>query len=135
MSKRALDAYADSLRRELVSLGVSVSVIQPGAFRTALLVRAREALDRGTASSPFAAPLDQARKMLGRESEKGMAPDRVARLVVHALECMRPKPRYRVGNDPLRALLAGLPAAWADALIRWFLWPSARDSRVRRPSR
>ena len=125
MSKRALEAYADSLRRELSSLGIRVSVIQPGAFRTALLAHAREAFDRGTAASPFAAPLDRAREMLGREAEKGMAPDRAARLVIHALECARPKPRYRVGNDPLRALLAGLPASWTDALIRRFLWPSA----------
>ncbi|MCX7040897.1 MAG: SDR family NAD(P)-dependent oxidoreductase, partial [Spirochaetes bacterium] len=42
MSKRALEAYADSLRRELQSLGIRVSVIQPGAFRTTLLARARE---------------------------------------------------------------------------------------------
>ncbi len=135
MSKRALEAYADSLRRELSSLGIRVSVIQPGAFRTAFLARARRALDREPSASPFAVPLDRARDMLDRESEKGMAPDRVARLVVHALACARPKPRYRVGNDPLRALLAGLPAPWADALIRWFLWPSARARRLRRPSR
>jgi NAD(P)-dependent dehydrogenase (short-subunit alcohol dehydrogenase family) len=135
MSKRALEAYADSLRRELVSIGIRVSVIQPGAFRTTLLARARESLDRGTTASPFAAPLDRARDMLDRESDTGMAPDRVARLVIHALECARPKPRYRVGNDPLRALLAALPATWADALIRGFLWPPVGDRRVRRPSR
>jgi hypothetical protein len=46
-------------------------------------------------------------------------------LVVHALECARPKPCCRVGNDPLRALLALLPASWADALIGNVLWPSA----------
>jgi len=135
MSKSALEAYADSLRRELQSLGIRVSVIQPGAFRTTLLARAREALDRGTAASPFAAPLDRARDMLDRELERGMAPDRVARLVIHALECARPRPRYRVGNDPLRALLAALPATWDEALIRKFLWPPARDRRVRPPSR
>jgi uncharacterized protein YbjT (DUF2867 family) len=55
--------------------------------------------------------------------------------VQNSLECARPKPRYRVGNDPLRALLAALPATWADALIRGFLWPPVRDRRVRRPSR
>ena len=94
MSKSALEAYADSLRRELQSLGIRVSVIQPGAFRTTLLARAREseALNRGTAASPFSAPLDRARDMLDRESESGMAPDRVARRVIHALECARPRP-------------------------------------------
>lgn len=125
MSKCALEAYADSLRRELQSLGIRVSVIQPGAFRTAFLAQAKQGLHRRTAASPFAAPLDRAREMLGRESEKGMALDRVARLVIHALECARPKPRYRAGNDPLRALLAMLPASWTDVLIRRFLWPSA----------
>jgi len=92
MSKSTLEAYADSLQREISSLGIRVSVIQPGAFRTTLLARAREALNRGTAASPFSAPLDRARDMLDRESEKGMAPDRVARLVIHALECARPRP-------------------------------------------
>ncbi len=37
MSKHAIEAYSDSLRRELMFLGVQVIKIQPGPFRTAMV--------------------------------------------------------------------------------------------------
>jgi NAD(P)-dependent dehydrogenase (short-subunit alcohol dehydrogenase family) len=37
MSKHAVEAYGDSLRRELLMLGVAVVKIQPGAFRTGMV--------------------------------------------------------------------------------------------------
>jgi NAD(P)-dependent dehydrogenase (short-subunit alcohol dehydrogenase family) len=120
ISKRALEAYAEVLRRELMFLGVSVSVIQPGAFRTRLLERSSEQFDEPSAVRLFPAQVALVRDMVKKEWDRGMDPSRVAAAVAAAVHARRPRRRVRIGNDPLRALLGALPAAWADQLIRRF---------------
>ncbi len=126
MSKRALEALADALRREVRSQGVRVSVIQPGAMRTPLLDSAGAALGQAAASPAFAAALGRARDALAREKQTAVDPARVARLVLRALEARSPRLLYRVANDPLRAALSLLPGRAADALVARFLWPPKR---------
>jgi NAD(P)-dependent dehydrogenase (short-subunit alcohol dehydrogenase family) len=121
VSKRALETYAETLRRELLKLGTTVTVIQPGAIRTPLLRNAAMSLDKGSVLPLYADALRRARKVLGKEMENGMEPERVARVILHCLECRRPPRRVRVGNDPLRAMLSFLPASWIDALVGRYL--------------
>jgi NAD(P)-dependent dehydrogenase (short-subunit alcohol dehydrogenase family) len=121
MSKRALETYAETLRRELFKLGTSVTVIQPGAIRTPLLKSAAGTLEKESALPLYRDALRRARKVLEREMRTGMPPARVARVIVSSMECRRPRRLIRVGNDPLRALLSFLPASWIDALVRRFL--------------
>jgi NAD(P)-dependent dehydrogenase (short-subunit alcohol dehydrogenase family) len=120
VSKGALQAYADSLRRELMFVGMRVVVLQPGAIRTPLLADARSFSGDGSARTLFPRQLDLVRRMLLREWEKGMEPADVARVAVRAVHSYRPRAAYRVGNDPFRAMLAWLPPAWIDWLLRVF---------------
>jgi NAD(P)-dependent dehydrogenase (short-subunit alcohol dehydrogenase family) len=128
VSKGALQAYTDSLRRELVFLGMRVVVVQPGAIRTPLLSGARLTSGGRKGRTLFPVQLDLVRRMLSREWETGMEPADVARVVVRALHARRPRPVYRVGNDPLRAMLGMLPAGWTDALIRVWVRLQARGA-------
>lgn len=121
MSKRALEAYADTLRRELLPLGVHVTVIQPGAIRTRLLTSAAQSLISESRSSIYRTGLDRAASVLAKTANKGMDPARVAGVIVHAMESARPVRLRRVGNDPARAVLSLLPAPLVDALVRRFL--------------
>jgi short-subunit dehydrogenase len=140
VSKFALQAYADVLRRELMFLGVKVAIIQPGAIRTSLLDGARTVFERRERMTSFPAQLGLARRMLSREWEKAMTPTRAARLVLRALGAGAARPYYRAGNDPLRVALGKLPASWTDGLLRRFLpvqWdaplPRRRSSRTAEP--
>jgi NAD(P)-dependent dehydrogenase (short-subunit alcohol dehydrogenase family) len=126
ISKYALQAYADVLRRELMFIGVRVVLIQPGAFRTPLLSGARSMHEGAGSTTLFPAQRDFVRRMLSREWENGMEPTEVARVVVRALRSRKPRASYRIGNDPFRAMLGKLPAAWTDRLIRLFT-PIARS--------
>ena len=51
MSKHALEAFSDTLRRELMIYGIDVIVIGPGAVATPIWDKAEEADD-----SPYATP-------------------------------------------------------------------------------
>jgi NAD(P)-dependent dehydrogenase (short-subunit alcohol dehydrogenase family) len=121
IGKYALEAYADCLRRELLLTGVRISVVQPGSIRTALLRNAGEEIHARASGSAFSDQLAKVGKLLRREWEKGMEPQRVAHVVVRALFSSAPRHRYRTGNDPLRLLLRAMPARTADALIRLFM--------------
>jgi NAD(P)-dependent dehydrogenase (short-subunit alcohol dehydrogenase family) len=131
VSKCALQACADVLRRELMFIGMRVVAILPGAMRTPFLSGARSMMAGRTARTLFPAQRDLVRRMLLREWETGMEPGDVARVAVRALHARRPRAIYRVGNDPFRAMLGRLPAPWADGLIRAFV--SLRSGRSRLP--
>jgi NAD(P)-dependent dehydrogenase (short-subunit alcohol dehydrogenase family) len=118
VSKYALEAYADCLRRELLLTGMRVVIVQPGSFRSGLVTGAGAAVGAPREGSPFARQVEMVRGMLVKEWNRGMAPEKVARVVVHALLANRPRARYRVGNNRLRMLMRFLPTRAADAAIK-----------------
>jgi NAD(P)-dependent dehydrogenase (short-subunit alcohol dehydrogenase family) len=131
VSKCALQAYADALRRELMFIGMRVVALQPGAIRTPLLSGARSMMEGRKDRTLFPAQFDLMRRMLSREWETGMEPADVARVAVRALHSRKPRAIYRVGNDPFRAMLGKLPASWTDGLIRAFMRLQAPGGRAR----
>ncbi len=123
-SKFALEAASDALRVELRPLGVSVSLIEPGQVRTPIWRRSSDAslriLDRAPAEGRLAyEPMIRASLALVQRAEPGgIAPERVARAIEHALFARVPKARYLVGPSAhLRLGLARLPEALRDAVI------------------
>lgn len=121
MTKCALEAYADTLRRELLPFGIRVTVIQPGAIRTHLLANAAQSLTMAPRFPVYRRGLSSAASVLAKTARSGMDPVRVAGVIVHALGSRRPVRLRRVGNDPARAFLSLLPASLIDALVRRFL--------------
>jgi NAD(P)-dependent dehydrogenase (short-subunit alcohol dehydrogenase family) len=121
IGKCALEAYADCLRRELLNTGVKVAVVQPGSFRSVLLRDAGNVVGAGREGSLFTGQIDTVRRFLCREWSSAMSAERVAAVVVRALDARKPRLRYRVGNNVLRTGLRFLPPRAADALIRRFL--------------
>ncbi len=120
MSKRALEAYAETLRRELLPFGIRVTVIQPGAIRTPLLESAADSLKNDAAQPVYREALRKAAAVLKKEQRTGMEPSRVAAVIARAVDRRRPRRLYRVGNDLPRAALSLLPPSWIDALVRRF---------------
>lgn len=121
MSKYALEAYSDALRRELRLIGMKVAIVQPGAVRTALLQGTVPGFDQALASTEFAQGMKAIRDMSSREWDKGLEPSAVARVVEKALTSRSPALRYKVGNDPGRALAKLLPARVLDAAMNWIM--------------
>ena len=119
MSKHAIEAYADALRRELMLLGMPVIKIQPGPFDTGMVAsisdRFRRAADQST---HFSAVLERMLSRLAAEQAKARNPSELAEVVWTALTVARPKAAYRVHQDRQRAVLDLLPARLADAVLK-----------------
>ena len=84
MSKHAMEAYADALRRELMFVGVPVVLMQPGPFRTSMVEGVSEVFEAVPDDSPFKAlarfGVEHTVDTLKRASD----PSRLAEAVVRA---------------------------------------------------
>jgi len=119
ISKHALEAYSDALRRELSLLGILVIKIQPGPVKSEMTRSGEQKFKKVAETSVhFSKALANGTSYLPRVYMKACDPLRVARIIVQALESSRPRIVYRVKQDRLRNLLELLPGRWSDMLIR-----------------
>jgi NAD(P)-dependent dehydrogenase (short-subunit alcohol dehydrogenase family) len=124
-SKHALEALSDALRVELMPWGLHVALVEPGVIATPIWQTSIAAAEHTMEGLPargleyYGAILDALKENVGSNAQSGLPPDRVARVVQHALFSPRPHTRYVVGRDArLRLLLEKLPDRWRDHLIR-----------------
>lgn len=96
-SKHALSALTHCLRVEMAHAGVRVSLVEPGAFATAMLDRAVD--DLAQVDRADAAGYDRSRALFGAVNARVPTPEPVARTIEKALASPRPRARYTVGFD------------------------------------
>lgn len=121
-SKFAVEAISDALRMELVSSGIAVSLIEPGAVATPIWDKSLSEFDelqRSTAAERYAPYLmAMMRKEAAEAARKAVPVDAVVKAVEHALTAARPKTRYLVGAETRFWLaLNWLPDRWRDWLV------------------
>jgi NAD(P)-dependent dehydrogenase (short-subunit alcohol dehydrogenase family) len=125
-SKFALEAIADSLRIELLAAGIRVSLIEPGAVKTAIWEKGRETTDELEQNLPpialerYGNVLERARRVFDFLERQGVPPEKVAKTIERALTSSRPRTRYMVGRDArMQALVARfVPYRVRDAVTR-----------------
>jgi len=126
-SKHALEALAESTRHELARSGspVRVSLVEPGAVKTAIWTKADATADEieealGTEGRErYQWLVDEARGFIDDSRERGVEPGAVAEVVEQALTSTRPKARYLVGPDAKVGghVIARAPDRLRDALV------------------
>jgi NAD(P)-dependent dehydrogenase (short-subunit alcohol dehydrogenase family) len=127
-TKHALEALAESMRHEQKMSGsrVRTSLVEPGAIETAIWDKGDTTVDEmearldDDARRRYGWLIDQSRGFVHEGRRRGIAPDRVAKKVEHALTARRPRARYLVGPD---AKIAGfvsrvLPDRGRDGFVR-----------------
>jgi NAD(P)-dependent dehydrogenase (short-subunit alcohol dehydrogenase family) len=126
MSKFGLEAFSDSLRRELRRQGVDVVVIEPGGIKTPIWKKGRSLADELTEGMPpdgerlYGRMIEAVRRETAKiEQVRGLPPREVAEVIGTALTASRPRARYVVGRDAkARAVSARvLPDRVMDRLI------------------
>jgi NAD(P)-dependent dehydrogenase (short-subunit alcohol dehydrogenase family) len=125
-SKFALEGIAESLRHELRPWGLRVVLVEPGAVKTAIWDKGQRYADemektlQGEPMERYADAVAGLRRAMAQQDRSGIPPERVARVVAHALDSGRPRARYLVGRDAQAAGLIArlLPDSAKDAIIR-----------------
>jgi NAD(P)-dependent dehydrogenase (short-subunit alcohol dehydrogenase family) len=132
-TKFALEAVSDSLRREMAPLGVGVVVVEPGAVRTEMPVRAiATARELASAMAP-----EQSQRYRGlvqaitaqtashTTSGSGLPADAAAKVIARAVTARKPRTRYTIGRDAalLTRLTRILPDRTLDRVLAAALRP------------
>jgi short-subunit dehydrogenase len=117
-SKFALEGLSESLRRELLLLGIDVIVVAPGAVATPIWDKAGQVDVSRYANTPYAAPLNAIRNYMLTSGRKGLKPERLGKAVMTALTTRKPKTRYVVTPDPFQNFMVNhLPKRMVDRMI------------------
>ena len=119
LSKYAVEAYSDSLRRELMYLGIPVIKLQPGSFKTRLLDNINEQFEKTLSETIYYKNvLTRMKPMMTQELQGGSDPEKLASVLVRAVKAGHPRLTYRVGTGKLLAVLELLPDSWLDGLYK-----------------
>lgn len=117
-SKFGLEGMSESLRRELMLLGVDVIIVAPGAVATKIWDKA-DAVDVSRfANTPYAKALNNVKDYMIASGRKGLSEERLGRAILKALTVKSPKTRYVVTPDPFQNFLVNnLPKRTVDRIV------------------
>ncbi|XP_063149809.1 retinol dehydrogenase 16-like isoform X1 [Candoia aspera] len=131
-SKYAVEAFSDTLRRELSPFGIKVSIVEPGAFNTCILQRTLDSFQ-----TSWNKTLSETKKAYGQlffdnllKTLQSLMKSRnknlclVTDCIEHALTSCYPRARYSGGWDAkfFYLPLSYLPTSVADYIVAYF-WP------------
>ncbi|MER3434764.1 MAG: oxidoreductase [Leptolyngbya sp. ERB_1_1] len=100
-SKFALEALSDSLRRELEPFNIRVSVIEPGPVSTEFFDVIDREVDRTMPDgkdTPYRAAFENLENLDKITRRQAWSSERVAAVIIKAIEAKRPHPRYVVAT-------------------------------------
>jgi len=125
-SKFALRALTDTLRIELMPAGIDVALIEPGAVKTPIWQKGRNAKDamvERTGAHPaavhYATAIEKIVAVTHHAEANGLEAVVVAAAILEALTSRRPRARYVLGTEAnIQSIIAWLPPRLRDRLIR-----------------
>jgi NAD(P)-dependent dehydrogenase (short-subunit alcohol dehydrogenase family) len=120
-SKHAIAALAGSLRTELRSQGILVSLIEPGAIQSEIWKKGADQVpEQGPEREHYGAIVDAVIKTSQDSAASAIPADRVARVVYRCLTAGNPPRRKVVGRDAAAAAIMRrlLPESVFDFILR-----------------
>jgi NAD(P)-dependent dehydrogenase (short-subunit alcohol dehydrogenase family) len=121
VSKHGLEAFSESLRRELMIFGIDVIIVGPGAIKTDIWDKARrEPFPPGLDTSVyFKAAATLKEYMLSNAEKNGLPAETVASLLLKIMRDKHPKTRYALVPQKFISwtLPNFLPRRWVDWII------------------
>ncbi len=130
MSKHALEAMSESLRRELIVHGIDVVVVGPGAIRTPIWGKADDLDVDRYSKTEYHGELTRMKTMMKEFGDAGLEAEDVGKLILDILTAAKPKTRYAILKNrfAMWTLPRMLPKRMVDAMVarRFGMTPRAR---------
>jgi hypothetical protein len=118
-SKFALEAFSDSLRRELLIYGVDVILIEPGPIKTAIWDKTPDPEDNEFLNTDYESALKKFYNLFIQMGKKGLDADVIGERVKSILQNPKPSVRHIITRKKfLTYNIEGLmPPRWYDKMI------------------
>lgn len=119
MSKHALEALSESLRRELMPHGIDVVIVGPGAIRTPIWAKADDIDAEQYKATEYYGLLIAMRERMQEFGDAGLPPEAVGALVLDILSGRKKRTRYAVlrGKFFMWTLPQLLPKRQLDKIV------------------
>lgn len=119
MSKHALEAFSESLRRELMLYGIDVIIIGPGSIVTPIWDKAQELDITPFLQTDYGKVLGKFREFMVSRGQAGLPVETMGELTLHVLTTPKPKVRYTIVANKLKnwTIPRLLPKRMFDNLI------------------
>jgi len=119
-SKFALEAFADSLRRELNPFSIKTVLLETAAVATPIWTKARR-IDNSFVDQVYLESLNAFMENFVDSGSRGMAVDKAAEKITGIMEKGKPRARYIISGTPFNSFLQTiLPDRLVDRLIKKF---------------
>ena len=114
-TKAALKGFSNAARHELSPFGVWLTTVEPGSINTGISERRTKHI---APDSPHRPDFETMLAALDRNERSGVSAERVATVIVRAIETKRPKQLYAVGSNApvVFALRRVAPTSLAEKL-------------------
>ncbi|GIF25550.1 short-subunit dehydrogenase [Actinoplanes tereljensis] len=114
-TKAALKGFSNGARHEFSPFGVGLTTVEPGSINTGISERRTKYI---AADSPHRREFETMLAALDRNEKAGISAEKVAEVIVKAIEAKNPRQRYAVGSNApfVFALRRVVPAAVAEKL-------------------
>ncbi len=118
-SKHAVEGFSESLRRELMHLGIKVVVIGPTAIKTPIWGKEDVGLSGHITNEIFKKQTTNFLRLFSKSGEKGMEPDVFAQKIIAIFQKPNPKARYAISANIFKEWLMPkyLPSKMVDNSI------------------
>ena len=122
LSKYAVEAYNDSLRRELMFLDIPVIKIQPGSYETQLTQQVSTYFDKTVNETKYYKEiLTKMKPLMTMELNHKNDPSHLVKTLIKAMESKHPKLQYRVDTGKLLAMLELFSERCVDKIYKLIL--------------
>jgi len=102
-SKHAVEGLSHSLRRELLMYGIDVIIIGPAAIKTPIWEKeSATTIPDSARNSDYAKSMGIFQSLFRKDGERGMEPDKLARLISEIFEKRKPKTRYALAQHKFK---------------------------------
>lgn len=103
-SKFALEAFADSLRRELNPFGIKTVLLETAAVATPIWTKARR-IDNSFVDEVYVESLNAFMKNFVDSGSRGMPVEKAAQKITGIMEMEKPRSRYIISGTPFNSFL------------------------------
>jgi NAD(P)-dependent dehydrogenase (short-subunit alcohol dehydrogenase family) len=119
-SKFALEAFADSLRREMNPFGIKTVLLETAAVATPIWTKARK-IDNSFVDEVYMDSLNAFMENFVDSGSRGMAVDKAAEKIVRIMDMEKPRTRYIISGTPVNSFLQTvLPDRVVDRMVKKF---------------